>query len=74
MSTEAYEVTWPDGGVYANRHGKTRLPFDEAKATAQAIGGTWRTAPMPAAEQAAADAAIAARLPWVADDNYLPEF
>jgi hypothetical protein len=39
-----YEVIWPDGGVYANRHGETRLPFAEASATAQAIGGRWRLA------------------------------
>jgi hypothetical protein len=69
-----YEVIWPDGDVYANRHGETRLSFAEAKATARAIGGKWRTAPMPAAERAALDAAIAARLPWAGDDDYLPEF
>ena len=74
MSATAYEVIWPDGDVYANRHGKTRLSFAEAKATARAIGGKWRTAPMPPAERAALNAAIAARMPWVADDTILPEF
>lgn len=42
--TAEYQVTWPDGGIYANRDGATRLQLAEAKATAQAIGGTWRTA------------------------------
>ena len=74
MSATAYEVIWPDGDVYANRDGGTRLSFAEAKATARAIGGKWRTAPMPPAERAALDAAIAARLPWADDDDYLPEF
>jgi uncharacterized membrane-anchored protein len=45
----AYEVTWPDGDIYANRDGEIWLPADEARATAQAIGGTWRTAPGKAA-------------------------
>lgn len=37
-----YEVTWPDESVYRNRDGQTRLSEAEAKATAPAIGGTWR--------------------------------
>ena len=41
---EEYEVTWPDGSVYANRHGQTRLSSEEAKLTAPRIGGTWRRA------------------------------
>lgn len=73
-TTVEYEVIRPDGGVYANRHGETRLSFAEAEATARAIGGKWRTAPMPAADKAALDAAIAARLPWADDDDQLPEF
>jgi hypothetical protein len=39
-----YEVTWPDGSVYRNRHGQTRLAEAEAKMTAPRIGGTWRRA------------------------------
>jgi hypothetical protein len=46
----AYEVRWPDGGIYANRHGETVLTEDEAKATAPAIGGTWHRAVPPADE------------------------
>jgi len=38
----AYEVIWPGGEVYANRHQQTRLSEAEAKATAPRIGGTWR--------------------------------
>jgi hypothetical protein len=41
---KAYEVIWPDGSVYANRHGETILTETEAKATAPLIGGTWRLA------------------------------
>lgn len=49
MTTEtAYEAVWPDGDIYANRHGEIRLTADEARATAQAIGGTWRHATAPA--------------------------
>jgi hypothetical protein len=45
MSTaKAYEVTWPDGGTYANRHGETVLTAAEARTTAQATGGKWRAA------------------------------
>ena len=45
MSTaKAYEVTWPDGGTYANRHGETVLTAEEARTTASATGGTWRAA------------------------------
>lgn len=43
-AAKAYEVAWPDGGIYANRHGETVLTADEARTTAQAIGGTWRVA------------------------------
>ena len=38
----AFEVVWPDGEVYTNRHQQTRLTEAEAKATAPRIGGTWR--------------------------------
>jgi hypothetical protein len=41
---KAYEVVWPDGGTYANRHGETVLTADEARTTAQATGGKWRAA------------------------------
>jgi len=45
MITEtAYEVVWPDGDIYANRHGEIRLAAAEASATANAIGGIWRAA------------------------------
>lgn len=44
-----YEVVWPDGDIYANRNGEIRLSAAEARATAQAIGGTWRHATTPAA-------------------------
>lgn len=44
MSAKAYEVTWPDGGIYANRHGETVLTAGEARTTASATGGTWRAA------------------------------
>jgi hypothetical protein len=37
-----YEVTWPDGSIYVNRHEQTRLAFSEARMTAPRIGGTWR--------------------------------
>jgi hypothetical protein len=47
-TTVEYEVIWPDGDIYANRHGETRLAVAEACATAQAIGGTWRPATTPA--------------------------
>ena len=43
----AYEVVWPDGDIYANRHGEIRLTAAEARATARAIGGTWRAATAP---------------------------
>ena len=43
-AAKAYEVTWPDGGTYANRHGETVLTAEEARTTAQATGGTWRAA------------------------------
>jgi hypothetical protein len=37
-----YQVRWPDGGIYSNRYQQTRLTEAEARATARAIGGTWR--------------------------------
>jgi hypothetical protein len=43
----AYEVTWPDGDIYANRDGEVRLSEAEARATAPVIGGTWRAAVTP---------------------------
>jgi hypothetical protein len=43
----AYEAVWPDGDIYANRHGEIRLTAGEARATARAIGGTWRAATAP---------------------------
>ena len=43
----AYEVVWPDGDIYANRHGEIRLTVAEARATARAVGGTWRAARAP---------------------------
>jgi hypothetical protein len=49
MTTEtAYEAVWPDGDIYASRHGEIRLTAGEARATAPAIGGTWRHATAPA--------------------------
>lgn len=41
-SPAVFQVRWPDGGIYVNRHGETRLSEVEAKATAPRIGGTWR--------------------------------
>ncbi len=41
-SPAAFQVRWPDGGIYVNRHGETRLSEEEATATAPRIGGTWR--------------------------------
>lgn len=43
-AAKAFEAAWPDGGIYANRHGETVLTADEARTTAQATGGTWRAA------------------------------
>jgi hypothetical protein len=47
---KAYEVIWPDGGTYSNRHGETVLTEAEAKATARAIGGRWRRAAGPSGD------------------------
>jgi hypothetical protein len=41
-SPPAFQVRWPDGGIYVNRNGETRLTEAEAKMTAPRIGGTWR--------------------------------
>jgi hypothetical protein len=42
MNEATFEVVWPNGDIYANRDGQARLAETEAKATAPAIGGTWR--------------------------------
>lgn len=37
-----FRVRWPDGGIYVNGKGETRLTEEEARAIAPRIGGTWR--------------------------------
>jgi hypothetical protein len=44
VTAKAWEVIWPDGGIYANRHGETVLSAADAEAAARATGGTWRAA------------------------------
>lgn len=58
VNEPVFQVRWPDGGIYVNSTGKTRLTEPEARGAARRIGGTWRRVTK---EAPGADAAKATR-------------